>query len=306
MTGKNMSVTVVMPEDVEKEDAYAMADEIMDAAVSIDGVGNVAAIDGTSSLSMVSSTASEGSEDAYEMFMFYLQMDDSVTTEEQVLEIGRQLSRDTEHLDCEVITDASSSDAMSSMLGSGLSITITGPDQEKLLAMSEDVMRIVDEVDGYTEIENGMEEADKELHLIIDEDALTKKGFTVAQLYQELSGMLNTSTTSSKLTVDDKQMQVEIIDETHVPTREDILDTVVTLTSQAGETVDVKIGDVARVEEGVASNAIVHLNSDKTMTVSAEIEDGYNNALLSRELSEKLDAYEVPDKYQILLWWRAG
>ena len=47
--------------------------EIMDAAVSIDGVGNVAAIDGTSSLSMVSSTASEGSEDAYEMFMFYLQ-----------------------------------------------------------------------------------------------------------------------------------------------------------------------------------------------------------------------------------------
>ena len=116
--------------------------------------------------------------------------------------------------------------------------------------MSEDVMRIVDEVDGYTEIENGMEEADKELHLIIDEDALTKKGFTVAQLYQELSGMLNTSTTSSKLTVDDKQMQVEIIDETYVPTREDILDTVVTLTSQAGETVDVKIGDVARVEEG--------------------------------------------------------
>ena len=43
----------------------------------------LAAIDGTSSLSMVSSTASEGSEDAYEMFMFYLQMDDSVTTEEQ-------------------------------------------------------------------------------------------------------------------------------------------------------------------------------------------------------------------------------
>lgn len=111
--------------------------------------------------------------------------------------------------------------------------------------------------------------------------------------------MLNTSTSSSKLTVDDKQMQVEIIDETHVPTREDILDTVVTLTSQAGETVDVKIGDVARVEEGVASNAIVHLNSDKTMTVSAEIEDGYNKcASFSVKLSEKLDAYEVPDKYR--------
>lgn len=299
MTGKNMSVTVTMPEDVEKEEAFAMADEVMNAAVDIEGVGNVAAIDGTSTMSMVSSAASSTDEQIYEMFMFYIQMDDSVTTEQEVLDIGKELSERTADLDCEVITDASSSDAMSSMMGSGLSITISGPDQEKLLSMSEDVMKIVDEVEGYTEIENGMEEADKELHLIIDEDALMKKGFTVAQLYQELSGMLNTSTTSSKLTVDDTQMQVEIVDETNVPTREDILDTVITMTTQQGEAVDVKIGDVATVEEGVASNTIVHLNSDKTMTITAEIEDGYNNALLSRELSQKLDAYEVPDNYQI-------
>ncbi len=299
MTGKNMSVMVTMPEDVEKEDAFAMADEIMDAAVSIEGVGNVAAIDGTSSMSMVSSAASSSGEQYYEMFAFYLQMDDSVTTEQQVLDIGEELSEKTAGLDCEVITDASSSEAMSSMMGSGLSITITGPDQDKLIEISEDVMGIVDEVEGYTEIENGMEEADKEVHLIIDEDALTKKGFTVAQLYQQLSSMLNISTTSSKLTVDGHQMQVEIIDETNVPTREDILDTTITMTSQQGESVEVKIGDVATIEEGLASNSIVHLNSDKTMTVTAEIEDSFNNALLSRELTQKLDAYEVPDNYQI-------
>lgn len=299
MTGKNMSVMVTMPEDVEKEDAFAMADEVMDAAVSIEGVGNVAAIDGTSSMSMVSSAASSSGQENYDMFAFYLQMDDSVTTEQQVLDIGKELSEKTAGLDCEVITDASSSEAMSSMMGSGLSITISGPDQEKLLEISEDVMKMVDEVEGYTEIENGMEEADKEVHLIIDEDALTKKGFTVAQLYQQLSGMLNTSTTSSKLTVDGHQMQVEIIDETNVPTREDILDTTITMTSQQGESVEVKIGDVATIEEGLASNSIIHLDSDKTMTVTAEIEEGFNNALLSRELTQKLDAYEVPDNYQI-------
>ena len=299
MTGKNMSVMVTMPEDVEKEDAFAMADEVMNAATSIDGVGNVAAIDGTSSMSMVSSAASSAAGENYEMFAFYLQMDDSVTTEQQVLDIGDELAEKTAGLDCEVVTDASSSEAMSSMMGSGLSITISGPDQEKLIEISEDVMKMVDEVEGYTEIENGMEEADKEVHLIIDEDALTKKGFTVAQLYQQLSGMLNTSTTSSKLTVDGHQMQVEIIDETHVPTREGILDTTITMTSQQGESVEVKIGDVATIEEGLASNSIVHLNSDKTMTVTAEIEDSFNNALLSRELTQKLDAYEVPDNYQI-------
>lgn len=299
MTGKNMEVSVIMPEDVEKEDAFAMADQIMDAAVGIEGVKNVAAIDGTSAVSMVSSAASSTDEQIYEMFSFYLQMDDSVTTEQRVLDIGKELSEKTSGLDCEVITDASSSDAMSSMMGSGLSITISGPDQEKLLAMSEDIMKIVDEVEGYTEIENGMEEADKELHLVIDEDELTRKGFTVAQLYQELSGMLNTSTTSSKLLIDDRQMQVEIVDETNVPTREDILDTVITMTNQQGESTDVKLADVAKVEEGLASNTIVHLNSDRTMTITAEVEEGYNNALLSRDLDKKLEAYEVPDNYQI-------
>ncbi|WP_251197750.1 efflux RND transporter permease subunit [Anaerotardibacter muris] len=299
MTGKNMSVTVIMPEDVEKEDAFAMADDIMDAAVSIEGVGNVAAIDGTSTISMVSSTSSSSDNQVYDMFMFYLQMDDSVTTEQQVLDIGQELADKTAGLDCEVITDASSSEAMSSMMGSGLSVTITGPDQDELLRISEDVMGIIDEVEGYTEIENGMEEADHELHLIVDEDKLTREGFTVAQLYQQLAGMLNTSTTSSKLAIDGTQVQVEIIDETNVPTREDILDTVITMTSQQGESVDVKLGDVATVEEGLASDSIVHLNSNKTMTVTAEVEDSFNNALLSRELTQKLDAYDVPDDYQI-------
>jgi multidrug efflux pump subunit AcrB len=186
------------------------------------------------------------------------------------------------------------------MMGSGLSITITGPDQDKLIEISEDVMAIVDEVEGYTEIENGLEDADKELHLIIDKDKLTKEGFTVAQLYQQLSNVLNTSTTSSTLTVNDTQMEVEIVDERNIPTRENLLDTVVSLTDTQGNTTDLRIGDVASVEESVASNTIVHLNSDKTITVSADVEDGYNNALLSRELTQKLDAYDLPDKYQIV------
>ena len=68
-------------------------------------------------------------------------------------------------LDCDIVTSASSSDEMSSMMGSGLSITLKGPDEETLQSMSEDVMDIVGEVDGYENIDNGMEEAADELQL---------------------------------------------------------------------------------------------------------------------------------------------
>lgn len=50
MTSKTATVTVTMPEDTDKETAYATADKVMDEAMGIDGVKFVGAMDGTSRL----------------------------------------------------------------------------------------------------------------------------------------------------------------------------------------------------------------------------------------------------------------
>lgn len=223
MTGDTISATVVLPEDTKKEQAFATADEIMKTATEIEGVKTVAAIDGTTTVSMVSTSAESTGEQVYEMFMFYLLVDDSVTTEEQVLNIANELTERTKDLDCELVTDASSSEAMGSMVGSGLSLTISGPDEKVLQDMSVDIMDIISSVEGYTEIENGLEDADKELHLIIDEDKLTKEGYTVAQLYQDLAAELTESVASSKLTMDGTSMQVDIVADDTKLTRDNIL-----------------------------------------------------------------------------------
>ena len=165
MTSKTAHVTVNMPDGTDKDTAYATADKIMDIAMGIDGVEFVGAMDGTSTVSMMSSDVSSNSNNdaMHQMFTFYVQTSDSVTTEGQVKSILDQLQQQTADLNCEVITDASSSEAMSSMTGSGLSLQIEGPDQDELVRISEDVMGIVGQVEGYTEIENGMEDAATEL-----------------------------------------------------------------------------------------------------------------------------------------------
>ena len=108
------------------------------------------------------------------------------------------------------------------MSGSGLSITLTGDDPAKLAELSEEVAGLVDEVEGYTEIETGTEDADRELKLVIDEDALTREGWTVAQLYEYLAGALSHEADSSILEMDGTRAQVTIVDETHTITRENI------------------------------------------------------------------------------------
>ena len=138
------------------------------------------------------------------------------------------------------------------MAGSGLSITLTGDDPAKLAELSEEVAGLVDEVEGYTEIETGTEDADRELKLVIDEDALTREGWTVAQLYEYLAGALSHEADSSILEMDGTQAQVTIVDETHPITRENILDEKVTITGRDGESKEVAIGDFATLEESEA------------------------------------------------------
>lgn len=299
MTSKTAEVMVTMPEGTDKDTAFATADKVMDAATSIEGVEYVGAIDGSSTVSIISSDASSSSDRLYEMFSFYLQTDDSVTTEDQVLDILHQLDEATKDLDCEVVSDASSSDAMSSMTGSGLSITLKGQDPDQLLAISEDVMAMVDEVEGYTEIENGMEDADKELHLVIDRDKLTEAGYTVAQLYADLQKELTDEVDATSMEVDDTAMDVTVVKETGI-TADNLLNTEVDIADQAsGDTKTYKLKDFATVEESVAASTISHSDSARTMTVTAEVEDDYNNALLARDLQQKIDAYELPEGYSI-------
>ena len=302
MTSKTATVTVTMPEDTDKETAYATADKVMDEAMGIDGVEFVGAMDGTSSTSMVASdiSSSSSSDKFHQVFTFYVQTASSVTTENQVLSILDQLQQRTAGLNCEVITDASSSEAMGSMTGSGLSLRIQGPDQDELVRISEDVMGIVGQVEGYTEIENGMEDAATELHLVVDRDKLTKDGYTVAQLYSDLAKKLSESADAPSMTLDGSKMNVSVVDKTDPVTADNLLDTEIEITNQqTADTTTHKLREFATVEQGVASPTVIHVNSTRAITVTADVEDGYNNALLARDLQTKLKDYQLPEGYTI-------
>lgn len=295
MTSTSVSVTLEVPEGSTRDEAYALADEVIDAALTVDGVDYVGAIDGESTLSLMSSAA-EGtsSGEAPTMFTFFIQADDSVTEESQISDIVDDLEKKTRKIAGEITVSASSSESMTSMMGSGLTITITGDDQEVLNSISEDIMALVDEVDGYTEISNGIEETSPELRLVVDRSELARQGLTVAQLYQALSSALSTEADSTSIEVDDTAMQVTIVDETNLPTKGSLLDTELAVGDAT-----IRLGDVATIEEGTASNTITHVNSSRTIDVTAEVEDGENNTLLSRELDEKLADYDLPDGYTL-------
>ena len=130
-----------------------------------------------------------------------------------------------------------------------------------------------------------------------------RDGLTVAQIYQTLTSRLTTDKTALSGYLDDTQMDVHLIDETDLLSVENLLDTEfsVTKTNDDGEqeTEKKKLSEYATISRGKGVASIQRENGTRTMSVTCDMEDGYNSTLVGRKVQEKLDSYEVPKGYTV-------
>ncbi len=300
MTGEQISISMYAEEGTEKEDAYKMADQVMDAALSVKGVKTVGAMDSNSTSAMMGVGTNGGSHLNY---AFSIILDDDIKDIRKIREIERKIEDAVKDLDCETVVSSSAMGDMTAMLGSGLSLNIYGEDSEKLLAISEDIEDMISEIKGFTNVSNGQEEGAKEIHLLINKDRAMKKGLTVAQIYAEISEKLKTEKSSVTMTAGDTDMDVQIVDETDLIHKDNLLDMKIegSITDAEGQTVtkSYKLGDFAEMEYGKGPASVLRKNQARYITVTAETEEGQNTTLLTRKLNKKLKDYKLKDGYSI-------
>lgn len=300
MTGEQISMTVKVPEDTEKEDAFALADQAMEAALSIDGIATVGAMDGSSSSNMLGAGSSE---EDFLNYSFSILLDEDIKNIYDIRGIAKQLEAAVQDMECEVSVSSSAMGDMTAMLGSGLSLNIYGDNVEKLLKISEDVQKMVSQIEGFENISNGQEDGAQEIHLIINKDRAMKKGLTVAQIYSTLASRLTTEKDSVTMSVGDTDMTVQIVDETELLNRDNLLEMELdaTITKEDGSTENktYALGDFAKIEYGQGLASISRENQSHYITVTADTMEGYNTTLLTRQLNRKLRDYQTQDGYSI-------
>ena len=304
MSGDTISIIANAPEDAENEQAVKMADEILDAVLKVEGVKEVGAMDSTSTANMlVGGLASGSEEEGFAGFMFYIIPDEDVDTIDEMKNLTDELKEATNGIEGEIIIGTE--EASSSMIASGITVNIFGEDTEQLIQISNDVMEVLEGVEGLEEPSNGITEADKALHLVIDKDKVAKKGLTVAQIYQTISGKLTTEKTAATLSLDGTDVDILIINETDVLDYDNLMDLEIEATTMKEDgtqkTKTYKLSDFATTEVTEAANVINRQNQEKYMSVTAAVKDGENATLISRELKPLLDKYEAPKGYSIEL-----
>ena len=295
MSTNQLSVTVEMPENTAKEDAFATADAVMDQLIAIDGIETVGAMSCGAATGAIAGM-STGSSTDNTRFVYYIVLNDEGGKNQAA--IRQQIADRTADLPCEVKTSSGGMADMSSLTGGGLQIDVYGNNLEDLLTASEQVMEMLSHVDGLAEISNGQEESDAEVRIVINKDKAMRLGLTVAQVYQEIAKALTTDSTFTTLTVGSDTYDVSIVDNTRTPNLDDIFDLEfeTTATDEDGNTVKEthRLGEFASRRTGESYASISRENSSRYISVTSTTMEGYNTTLISRDVEKEMQNLNLP------------
>ena len=304
MDSNQIAVSMTLEDTIKKEKAYQTADEVMGILTGIDGIKKVAGLDGNASVT--SSMMETGATDNYTTFTFNIITEENIKTTKEFRKIRKDIESKTKKIRCKNLTVSSSAIGdMSTLIGGGLSVNVYGENQQKLIKISEDVVKMMKNISGVKTATNGIETADKMLHLKINRNKAAEHGLTIAQIYQEIAKHTTTEKNAITLNMDDKDVEVNLINETDKLTYENILDMKIETTEKNSDGEDekhtYKLSEFASEDNGYSMESITRENQKPYLTVTAELEENANATLLSRKLQEKIDKYKAPDGYEVEL-----
>ena len=314
----NLSLTVTMPEDTTREEAVALADEVMERVMSVDNIDAAGFMMGSGSMGGLSMTSTDNGD--YDV-TGYLTMPEGTFGSDA----GKEIEALCADLPCEVTTTGVMSGMMSYMTGSGVSLQVYGDDMEGLQTAAGALGRRIAEVEGIEDVSDGLEDAAPALQVVVDRDKAMTKGITVAQIYMQVAAALQDTTTVSEVTLDGKRMEmmVDAAADSKL-TREKLLELTITpdssmsasmssamggstggasasgLSQLTGEDSGDKdtsfpLGDVAEVRETVSLNSIQRDQQRRCITVTAAIADGYNVTKVTSAVQQAVAPLALPE-----------
>ena len=314
----NLSLTVTMPEDTTREEAVALADEVMERVMSVDNIDAAGFMMGSGSMGGLSMT-STGNGD-YDV-TGYLTMPEGTFGSDA----GKEIEALCADLPCEVTTTGVMSGMMSYMTGSGVSLQVYGDDMEGLQTAAGALGRRIAEVEGVEDVSDGLEDAAPALQVVVDRDKAMTKGITVAQIYMQVAAALQDTTTVSEVTLDGERMEMMVDAAANSKlTREKLLELTITpdssmsasMSSAMGgstggasasglsqltgedsgdEDTSFPLGDVAEVRETVSLNSIQRDQQRRCITVTAAIADGYNVTKVTSAVQQAVAPLALPE-----------
>ena len=280
MDSPQVSVSIEMPEDATTAQGREMCDTVIDRILSVDGVDTVGAMEGQTMMG------------GGDLSLYVLLQQKRSGSSQQ---IAKEIEAACTDLDCTVTANGSTMDMSMMTGGSGIRLAVTGDDMDTLRSAAAELARAVSAVEGVASVSDGQEENSTEVRITVDKAKAAEYNLTVAQVYQQVAAAVLSQTTATDITVNGSDLPVVVVpDDRDITTRETLEELELTGT-QNQQDCEVRLSEIATVTEAASSAAIHRENQSRTVTVTAQIADGYNIGLVSREVEKLLADYQMPE-----------
>ena len=309
-TSNEAMITLSTTDTLSQDESYDAAGKVVQAVMAVDGVeevgitpdNTVAGMD-VSNLGLPSAiTDLLNAANGYGKYKINVKLNEDLSSSKIDAACKAMEEAVAGVADCTAtVKQYGMTDDLTSQLSTGLTIKIYGTDAETLTALSEKVIDIVNNTDGFQNATNGLGAGDSTIILQVDRDKVRAYGLTVAQVYQQIAAKLTTTTTAqTPVTVDGTTMDVQISNNLDPLTKENMMDMTfeTTVMSADGTTATgtCTLADIASWTTGTAPDSITSENQNQYVTVTAETAPGYNTTVQARAVKKALDAFALTDE----------
>lgn len=297
MDSTQISMTLTMPKDTPLNETAEVTDEIIGRLMEIEEVEDVGAMASSSTMTMLTG----GGNSATNATTIYISLSEDKEREntEIAAEIDSMLTDIKEDNQAEIDIETATMD-MSAMGGSGITVQVEGRELDTLQKIAKDVAAIVAEVEGTTDVSDGLEESTGELRVIIDRDKAIEHGLTVAQIYQQIQAKLADASSATTLETEIKEYDVYVKHANDMElTRNLVKNLEIERTAQDGTREKIKLSDIADFENTQSPKSVNRVDQTRYIAVSAAVADGYNVGLVAKDVEKALKDYEVPNGYAL-------
>jgi HAE1 family hydrophobic/amphiphilic exporter-1 len=292
--GKQVSVTVPLPEDTSFEDAVAIADEFMAAMYTVDGLSDTGGMLGSGIASIIGLTDSRNSA-ASELTVYALideksgksSLDIHDEIDAALGELGKRYPY--------TVAGMSTMSMSGTLSGDDVGITIYANDLSVLAEVSERVSAVLLTVDGIGEVKGGADKTTPTLHVSVDKAKAAERGLTVAETYLKLAELLKNSASSTSVASNTTSLDVTIISDSGVPHSKQALEDLTFTVTRLDQSVEtVKLSEIATITETTTLASVNRLDQRRCLSVTGTLKDGYNITLVSRDVQKAVNAIDLP------------
>lgn len=291
MATPQLSGTMTMNnEEATVEETKEMADKVLERLEKIEDLQNVGGMLGSGN--MMSQGMNRNSSGSVSL---YLIVDDK--TKLSGKEIADKAAEVCSDLDCkvEIMSSSSVSSFTSALGGNGVVINLFGLKQEDLQKAAKIVGEKIEAVHGIEEVNNGLVDAQPEIHFAIDKDKAMAKGLTVAQVYMQVSKAMTYEKGAASMIMEGNQYDIKVTSgqETSL-TKEKLKDLILEGKDAEGNVVRVTLKEIANLEETQTLPSISREDQRTLISVSAMPKEGYNITLLTEKVKEAMEGVSLP------------